>query len=174
MNKNLEETYYFNFNNQIIQDFLHKNLGNAKDEIGKAVAIYYAVRDLIKYDPYHIILKKEHLQASETAKRGYGYCVEKASLLTTLARAVGIPAKIGFANVKNHINSKRLYNLMKTDVFVYHGYTEMFLNGKWIKCTPAFNKSLCDRAGILTLEFNGKENSMFHPIDTRGQKHMEY
>ena len=28
---------------------------------------------------------------------------------------------------------------MGTDLFVYHGYAELFLDGKWVKATPAFN-----------------------------------
>ena len=63
---------------------------------------------------------------------------------------------------------------MLSDIFVFLGYAEIFLNGKWVKATPAFNKSLCERAGILPLEFDGEHDSIFHPFDKSGKKHMEY
>ncbi|HMV80745.1 MAG TPA: transglutaminase-like domain-containing protein [Leptospiraceae bacterium] len=163
-----------NFLDRTVRDFVTEEILSIKSEKEKAKALYYKVRDEIRYDPYHILLKPEFLRASEIVKRRYGFCVEKALLLAAVSRLAGIPSKIGFANVRNHISSPRLSSLMKTDIFVYHGYTEMFIEGKWVKCTPAFNKSLCDRAGIFTLEFDGENNSLFHPLDLQGKKHMEY
>ena len=63
---------------------------------------------------------------------------------------------------------------MGTDLFVYHGYTEMYLNEKWVKATPAFNLSLCTRFNVKPLEFDGTEDSIFHEFNAFGQKHMEY
>lgn len=63
---------------------------------------------------------------------------------------------------------------MGTDVFHHHGYSEVWLDGRWIKATPAFNLSLCEKFGIKPLDFDGKEDSIFHPFDTSGQQHMEY
>ncbi len=140
----------------------------------KAIAIFYAVRDEILYDPYRIVLKPEFMKASSVISRKYGYCVEKSLVLTTCFRYAGIPARMGFADVKNHLNTKRLQELMQTDLFVYHGYTEVYLEDKWVKATPAFNLSLCQRAKILPLEFDGKTDSIFHPLDANGKKHMEY
>ncbi|MBP9890214.1 MAG: transglutaminase family protein [Leptospiraceae bacterium] len=174
MQNNLKPTFYLDFDSEIIQSFITKLDLQNLTEIEKAKRIYLAVRDEIRYDPYNIILTPEEVKASLVIKRGYGYCVEKAVTLAACIRAVGIPAKVGFANVKNHINSKRLQNLMLSDIFVFHGYAEIFLNGKWVKATPAFNKSLCERAGILPLEFDGEHDSIFHPFDKSGKKHMEY
>lgn len=174
MQNNLKPTFYLDFDSEIIQNFIVSLQIENLSEIEKAKRIYLAVRDQIRYDPYNIILTPEEVKASSVIKRGYGFCVEKALTLAACTRAVGIPAKIGFANVKNHINSKRLQNLMQSDVFVFHGYTELFLNGKWVKATPAFNKSLCERAGILPLEFDGEHDSIFHPFDKSGKQHMEY
>ncbi len=173
-NVHLNSTFYLDSDSEEVKSFIQKlNLENLS-EIEKGKKIYLAVRDEIRYDPYNIILTPEEVKASSVIKRGFGFCVEKAVALAACARSAGIAAKIGFANVKNHLNSKRLQNLMQSDIFVFHGYAELFLNGKWVKATPAFNASLCERAKILPLEFNGKEDSIFHPFDKSGKKHMEY
>ena len=33
---------------------------------------------------------------------------------------------------------------------------------------------MCDRFGVLPLEFDGTEDAIFHPFDASGQRHMEY
>ena len=63
---------------------------------------------------------------------------------------------------------------MQTDVFHWHGYTTIYLNGKWVKATPAFNKELCEKFRLRTLEFDGQEDSIYHPFDLDGNKHMDY
>lgn len=139
-----------------------------------AVALYYAVRDGFRYDPYAFSGTTAHLAASAVVEAGSGFCIPKAALLAATARAVGIPARLGFADVKNHLTSPRLMEMMGTDEFVYHGYTELWLDGRWIKATPAFNRSLCDKAGIQPLEFDGVSDSIFHPLDISGRTHMQY
>jgi hypothetical protein len=173
MEENLISTYFLNYESKSIQDFIQNYLSGSTD-LEKVLSLYYAVRDTIKYDPYHIDLRREELRSSRVVERKYGFCVEKAALLTTCVRSIGIPAKIGFANVRNHLTSARLHSLMKTDVFVFHGYSHIYLENQWVKATPAFNKSLCERTGTLPLEFTGKEDSIFHPLDSSGKKHMEY
>jgi transglutaminase-like putative cysteine protease len=100
--------------------------------------------------------------------------VTKAALLAAAARAAGIPARLGFADVRNHLSTQRMRDTMSTDVFVWHGYTELWLEGAWRKATPAFNIELCDRFGLLPLDFDGRSDSIYHPFDTSGQRHMEY
>jgi hypothetical protein len=48
------------------------------------------------------------------------------------------------------------------------------IEGRWIKATPAFNVELCERFGLLPLEFDGREDSIYHPYDRAGNRHMEY
>jgi len=139
-----------------------------------AVKLYYAVRDEFFYDPYYIDTTVDGLKASHVIEAGRGFCVPKAALLAAAARALGVPARPGYADVRNHLTSKRLYDMMGTDLFVFHGYTELWLDGQWIKATPAFNRSLCEKAGIRPLEFDGSADSVFHEFDTSGRRHMEY
>jgi len=140
----------------------------------RAVALYYAVRDGIRYDPYRIDLSVPGMRASTTLAHGYGWCVPKATLLAAACRAAGIPARLGFADVRNHLATERLRQVMGTDVFHWHGYTEILIDGGWRKATPAFNLELCERFGLLPLEFDGRSDSLYHPFDRQGHRHMEY
>ena len=139
-----------------------------------AVQLYYAVRDRIRYDPYTINLSVEGLKASTTVTAGRAWCISKAILLSALCRSVGIPARLGFADVRNHLSTERMRQLMKTDVFLWHGYSSILLEGRWIKATPAFNFELCQRFGLKSLEFNGSGDSLYHSFDLNGKRHMEY
>lgn len=140
----------------------------------RAVSLYYWVRDEIRYNPYAVSGEPEGYRASRTLAEGEGWCVPKAVLLAALCRAAGLPARLGFADVRNHLSTARMRELMGTDLFYFHGYTAIFLDGRWLKATPAFNLSLCERFGLLPLEFNGREDSIYHPFDRSGRRHMEY
>ena len=107
----------------------------------KAVALYYAVRDSIRYNPFQNFLAEDTYRASACLEQNLGWCVSKAALLAAAARAAGIAARVGFADVKNHLTTPELTEKMGTDLFVYHGYTDLYLEGKWVKATPAFNLS---------------------------------
>jgi transglutaminase-like putative cysteine protease len=144
------------------------------DDRERAVALYYAVRDGIRYDPYRVDLSPEGMRASTVLRQGYGWCVPKAALLAAAARASGIPARLGYADVRNHLSTERMRQSMKTDLFVWHGYADLWIDGEWRKATPAFNLSLCERFGLLPLEFDGHADSIYHPFDRAGNRHMEY
>lgn len=140
----------------------------------RAIALYYAVRDRISYNPYIDYAKDETYRASGVLKAGQGFCVGKAALLAACARAIGIAARPGYADVRNHITSKKLHDLLQTDEFYWHSYAELFIDGKWVKCTPAFDAALCERAKLAPLEFDGEHDSLFQPFDPLGRRHMEY
>ncbi len=170
----LSPTFYLNYDHPEITAFARENCDPGGTPVQKAIQLYYAVRDKIRYNPYSIEPSKESMRASAVLKKGYGYCVAKAVLLAACARSQKIPARLGFADVKNHLNTERLKKLMGTDLFVFHGYTDLFLEDKWVKATPAFNLSLCDNFSVKPLEFDGTKDSIFHPLDKKGNRHMEY
>lgn len=140
----------------------------------RAVALYYAVRDDFRYDPYLVKPEASCFTASGVVETGRGFCISKAALLAAAARAVGIPARVGFADVKNHLTSPRLREMMGSDEFLYHGYAELWIDGRWVKSTPAFDRKLCEKAGVHPLEFDGRRDSLFHPLDRTGRVHMQY
>jgi transglutaminase-like putative cysteine protease len=174
MEKYLSPTYYIDSNNPKVIEFARLNSDPDQSQIENAVQLYYAVRDKFRYDPYSIEPNKESMKASSVLQKGRGYCVAKAVLLAACARSLKIPARLGFADVQNHLNTKRLKELMGTNIFTYHGYTDLFLNNKWVKATPAFNLKLCTNFNVKPLEFDGTTDSIFHRFDESGNKHMEY
>ncbi len=159
-----------------LRDFAEARAGDAKTAKEKAIRIYYAVRDEIRYDPYGAALSVETLRASATLASGQGWCVSKSVLLAAACRAVGIPARLGFADVRNHLSTARMREHMETEVFYWHGYTSILMDPDdgWVKATPAFNIELCEKFGFLPLEFDGENDSLYHPFDVEGRKHMEY
>ncbi len=174
MNPYLTPTQFINFDDPEVSAFAEKNAGKSADPVIQAVSLYYAVRDGIRYDPYSIDLTVEGLRASTTLKNGCGWCVAKAILLAACCRFKGIQARLGFADVKNHLSTERLRQQMKTDIFYWHGYTSICLNGEWLKATPAFNIELCEKFSLKPLEFDGKSDSIYHSFDLKGNRHMEY
>jgi transglutaminase-like putative cysteine protease len=157
-----------------IRAFAEKTLGDAEDAVDKAIRFYYAVRDGIWYDPYYPFYLPEHYRASNVLRGGRGFCIPKASLLCALGRFSGIPSRPGFANVRNHLATRQLLDFLGSDIFAYHTFVEFFLEGKWVKATPAFNRELCLRHGVAPLEFNGREDSIFQPYNSENRKYMEY
>lgn len=157
-----------------IRDYAIESIEGSTEPVDIAVKLYLAVRDGILYDPYAPFYLPEHYRASHVLKRGRSFCVPKASLLCALGRACGIPSRVGFADVRNHLATKQLIEFLGSDLFVYHGFTEFRLEGKWVKATPAFNSDLCKRHRVPPLEFNGREDSIFQPYNLGSQRFMEY
>ncbi len=171
----LQPTSIIDSDHEAIMDFAHKTTkGVAKDPIQSAVKLYYAVRDGIRYDPYMPFSLPEHYRASHTLNIKRGFCIPKACLLCALARASNIPARLGFATVQNHLATRQLIEFQGSERTVYHGYAELFLEGKWVIATPAFNAELCKRHHVPPLEFNGQEDSLFQPQNLEKKQFMEY
>ena len=173
--KYLEPTNIIDSDHPEVRNYARKIAGKCRDDREKAVKLFYAVRDDIWYDPYSPFYLPEHYRASNVLRAGRGYCVCKAALLCALGRVVGIPSRVGFADVRNHMSTQQLTDYMGgSDLFVYHGYTDFFLDGKWVKATPAFNKELCERHKVASLEFNGREDALFQPYNREKKQFMEY
>ncbi len=166
-------TAFIDSDHPAVQAFAAEHARGASER-ERAVALVYAVRDGFRYDPYRIDLSPVGMKASTVLANGYGWCVPKATLLAAACRAAGIPARLGFADVRNHLSTERMRETMKTDLFVWHGYTDIWIEGAWRKATPAFNLALCERFGLLPLDFDGLRDSVYHAFDRAGQRHMEY
>ena len=169
----LRPTRFIDCDNPQLIEYAWSRTSPSKSDKEKAVDLYYAVRDDILYDPYHLLLQPELISASLTLKRGSGYCVEKSLLLCAVGRACRIPSRMGFSIVRNHLSAPKFVEMLRTDKFVFHGYNEFWLNGRWVKCTPAFNKTLCEKFGVAPLEFDGEHDSIFHEYEGSKQ-YMEY
>ena len=175
MEKYLASTYTIDCAEPSIKKKATELTKGRQTEIDKAKAIFYFVRDQIKYNPKGGIAPLEEYRASATLKRGDGYCVQKAVLLAALARAAGIPTRLGFVNLRNHLLSKDIIDGLRGDnVMKYHGYALLYLNGKWIKATPSFDIELCREHKFIPVEFDGTKDAIFHRYNQEGNLHMEY
>ncbi|BBX88307.1 transglutaminase-like domain-containing protein [Mycolicibacterium aubagnense] len=171
----LEPTEFLDWQHESVRDFVAAATRGAVDDTTKAIAIFTAVRDSIWYDPYTVTDDPHAYRASTIATADRAYCVPKAVLLTAACRAAGIPARLGFADVRNHLQTETLRERMGgTDVFVYHGYSLMHLGGVWVKATPAFNRELCARFGVPPIDFDGRTDALLHGFAADGTQHMEY
>ncbi len=145
-----------------------------KEPSEKARSLFYWVRDEIKYSPLVNINDLQNYRASRTLERGRGFCVEKAALLASFARATGIPARVHLADIRNHLVSDRLIKVMGTNLFSCHGYSELYLEGKWLKATPAFDLAMCRENRIVPVEFDARQDGILHSHNLDGELHIEY
>ena len=167
-------TTFIDSDHDRVTAFVARVIDGAGDDRERAQRLFAAVRDEIRYDPYSLATDPTEYRASTVLARGSAYCVPKAVLLTAAARAAGIPARLGFADVRNHLQSERLAAVMQTDLFTYHGYSVLWIDGRWLKASPAFNAELCARFGVAPLEFNGRDDALLHAFTGDGRRHMEY
>ena len=172
--EDLAVTRFLDHDQPEVQAFVRRVAAGADDERSMATALFQAVRDEVRYDPYHLSRDALDYRASAVLAEGSAYCVPKAVALTAAARAAGIPARLGFADVRNHLQSDRLRAAMGTDLFVYHGYSVLFIDGVWRKASPAFNRELCARFGVPPLAFDGTADALLHAFDGSGGRYMEY
>ncbi|MCR9091106.1 MAG: transglutaminase-like domain-containing protein, partial [Proteobacteria bacterium] len=117
----LRATDYLDAEHPEVAAFAARHAGTASSDRERAVALYFAVRDGLRYDPYGIDLAPDAMRASAVLASGRGFCVTKAVVYAAALRAVGIGARIGFADVRNHISSPRLREALGTSFFQLSG-----------------------------------------------------
>lgn len=170
----LAGTAFFDIDHPRVQAFVREAVAGASGAREQAVALFYAVRDRIRYDPYNLVYDERAYRASTVIDDARGWCVPKAGLLAACARAVGIPSAVGLADVVNHLNTEKLRATMGTDVFYDHGYTALLIDGVWVKAVPAFNIELCRRFDVSPTEFDGRADALYQEHDALGRRHMQY
>jgi transglutaminase-like putative cysteine protease len=171
----LRSTYFIDGDSPAVSEFARLRSADATGPAEKAVRLFYAVRDEIPYKLFsRVRLRRDELKASSTLARENGFCLEKAVLLAAACRSSGIPCRLRFADVRNHLVTPELAKLMETDLFIYHGLVEILLGGGWVKATPAFDARFCARHGVRPIEFDGRSDAVFHEFDAARNLHMEY
>ena len=165
---------YIDSDHSSVVAFAHAAVGPTDSAREKASKLYTAVRDGIRYNPYVNTSVPEAFRASSVLAAGNGYCVGKAALYAAACRVHGIPARVGFADVRNHLTTEKLRQSMGTDMFTWHGFTEVFVDGAWRKATPTFNDTLCVKLGVKPLDFDGHGDALLHPFDGAGRAYMQY
>ena len=170
----LQPTAVFDSDHEDVVRFAKESVKGADDPVEQARRLFHAVREGIIYDlrtPFHL---PEHYRASNVLKNGRGYCVPKASLLCSAARACGIPARLGFADIRNYGVSKDIVEMMGSNLFVYHGFVELFLKGRWVKATPAFDTTVYKKHNIPPITFDGEHDTLLPSHDLNGNPYVEY
>jgi len=170
----LAATAFLDFEAPAVAEFTERAVSGISTPVERAERLFLAVRDGIRYDPYRVSRDARDYRASVIAGAGSNWCVPKSVLLAAAARRVGIPARLGFADVLNHLSSEKLRASMGTDVFAWHGFAELWLDGRWVKLSTAFNRELCERFGVRVLEFDPVGGALMHPYDEAGNRHMDY
>ncbi|WP_235996460.1 transglutaminase-like domain-containing protein [Robertkochia sediminum] len=169
----LEATPYIDHDHPTIRKHIGPFLRlDSKEEIIREV--YLKVRDGWRYDPYQISFQKEHFKASAIASRTSGHCIDKAILMVTFLRALGIPARLHLAKVTNHIAVERIIEKIGSHELAPHGMVGVYHNGKWVKASPTFNKELCERFHVPALEFDGNSDALLQAFNADGDTFMEY
>jgi len=140
--------YFIDSASPAVVEFTQRTTAELRTVREKVIALYRVIRDGIAYDPYVDFSDRESFRASSVLSAGRGFCVGKSALFAATARAAKIPARVGYADVRNHLTSPRIYQHIKTDIFIWHSYSDLFICGRWVKATPAFDLALCDRLGL--------------------------
>ena len=173
--KYLKCTEVIDYDSPVIKRKARALTKGLKTDKEKAIALFYFVRDNIKYNPYDSADRYEYSIASATLKRGYGLCFQKAAVLVAMCRAVGIPARFGFADIRNHLLSARFLDMMcGSNILVYHGFAEIYIDGKWVIATPAYDLGLCQKNGFIPVEFDGEHDARASRYSKDGRPHVEY
>ncbi|MEA3221624.1 MAG: transglutaminase family protein [Thermodesulfobacteriota bacterium] len=174
MKKYLSSTYFIDIGHPRVASMARDAVGDATTQRDKAVKLFYAVRDGIKYNPWVEAYKIETNIASHIIEYGQGYCVQKAIVLIALARHEGIPARLGLADIINHRSEGALLEAMGTNLFTCHGYAELYLDEQWIKATPAFDIEMCEKKSFPPVGFDGRGDAVFPSTDKKGRRYVEY
>ncbi len=173
----LTPTYFIQSTHPQVIAYAEAHCGTATDARSRAVSLYNAIRDGFRYVPYQEDYAAFRFQTSDLLKRPPqrgGHCIDKANLLVACCRHLGIPARFRFYNVRNHVGTAKLESELGTNLLVFHGCAEIFLDEQWLKATPAFNRQLCQLLGVNPLDFDGTQDSIFHEFDPQAGQFMEY
>jgi transglutaminase-like putative cysteine protease len=174
MNTNyLQETFFFDYNSPQIQNLIADSILLSSDK-EKIEQLYLKVRDGWRYNAYNIGLTENHYKASTIAQKEEAHCIDKAILYIAGLRALNIPARLRLAKVSNHIAVERLVAKLGTNELAPHGLVDVYYNGKWTKCSPAFNKELCHMYNVDVLNFDGTEDSIMQEYNKNSKKFMSY
>ena len=174
MDEYLASTEYIDADHPSIRKKAQELTAHVRAKREQAVALFRYVRDRFPYRLIYEIPGRDYFRASATLSRGEGFCMPKSILLAALARAVGIPSRLHFADIRNHILPPSTTERLKTDVMAYHTYVELCLDGKWVKATPSFDIGFCQKFNLVPVDFDGEHDAMLHHLDRGGRVHIEY
>ncbi len=172
--ESLEPTPYIDCDAELVKAKSQEIVQGITAQRDKAIRIFYAVRDSIKYTIYGKRSLPEHFRASYVLSAGQGYCVQKAILFVALARAASIPSRLRFAAVRNHLMPRDLLEKRGSNLLAYNGHAGLELEGSWLNVAPTFDIVCCNSAGLRPVEFDGEHDALLPSHTLDGRRHIEY
>ncbi|MBP8819896.1 MAG: transglutaminase family protein [Syntrophomonadaceae bacterium] len=170
----LQATPYIESKHPLIREKAGEITRGLSSEVEKAVKLFNYVRDKCHYNMYATTGDIEAYRASVILAKGQGWCVQKAVLLAALCRAAGIPCGLLLVTIRNHKSPPEAVKMMQTNVFFPHMYNSIFLNGKWVKAAPTFDRKICERTGVPVVNFDGLNDAILPGEDLQGNPYIEY
>lgn len=171
----LRPTPVFDCDHPSIQMKVEELARGRENPVEKARSLFYFVRDEIRYYFYPPPVSPDDIfRASHTLSVREGFCIPKAILLASMARAAGIPAGLQFVDIRNHRLPQKTLEFIGGNLIRLHGYAVLYLDGKWVKATPAFDLKMCRENRLIPVEFDGRSDAMLPSRDQDGKPHIEY
>ena len=175
MNRFLKCTEIIDCDSDSIKEKALEVTKGLKADKDKAIALFYFVRDKIRHNAYTPLYDSNRYKASSTLRAGDGMCQNKAILLVALARSVGIPARLGFVDVEDYQLSESFKQMIGgVNTMPFHGFAELYIDGKWVHASPAYDLSTCRRKGFVPVEFDGVNDAKDSEYTKSGQLHMKH
>ena len=169
----LQETQFLDIGNADLRQCTYELIAGIDDLREQVKTVFFFVRDKIRYNPYTSFLQPQNYTASTILQRGEGFCIPKASLFTAMMRILKIPAKLYFADIRNHLAPAKLRAVMG-DLFIYHCYCGVLLEGQWLKLAPTFNREMCAKINVQTNDFDGFHDALLPLTNLDGELYVEY
>lgn len=175
MEEYLKCTEIIDCDNESISNKAREVIKGLQTDREKTVALYYFVRDEIKHNAYAQLYDLNRYKASVILEAGNGICQQKSILLCALARAAGIPARLGFVDVHDFQLSENFKKMIGgIDVFPFHGFAELFVDGKWVHASPAYDLATCRRKRFIPVDFDGTNDAKDSQFTEDGEPHIEH
>ena len=149
---------------------LTASIRNSRD---KVLRIFAFVRDEIPYNFAPDVRNRSHFKASHTLEMGNGFCMQKAALFAALCRASGIPARIGFQDIRDYMIVGDFLRLMGTNELSHHGMNAVFLNGRWVMADCTLDSGLANRKRYRLVEFDGARHALLPKTSRTGKPHFD-
>ena len=117
----------------------------------------------------------ECFRARSVVRERGSFCIPKAIRLTAGARLPGIPAVLGLSDVVNRLSTPLMQQVIgNSEDFMHHGWAAMYLDDRWVKAVPAFNKELCTLMRVQATDFDCEDDAVLQQHKEDGSVHMEY
>jgi len=172
--RGLEPTFFIDCDNAAVTGKSADLTADLEGAKKRAVRLFYFVKDEIRYNIYAPRPTDSHFRASHVLAAKEGYCVQKAVLLVALARAARVPARLRFAEIRAHLTAPEIVKKRGSNIFPFHGLADLYINGRWVRTTPTYDRAYCEKMMVTPVPFNGEDDAMLPSHTDDGRPNVEY